>query len=572
MEMRRIIPGVLLAAAVMWGHQAVPVDLGLESVVARRGESYLRVTNRTRESRTVTFRPGRASTAEFRPTAAVTVAPGTTVNVGLGDLRLEDGTAVLAVDSVVESTVRGGAAMPGPQLYEVYEVDRTGVTLSSYERAFLGKRQAVEGKSRPVAVDIGGGYMEAEPMARLEWEAREVDPSVPVELMDAPTTYEMARLPLKTLPEAGGGEGPRFAPVRAGRSAGEERAAGVFGSIEGKLFMKLPGPVYQAGWGWKVKVWQCVASSCLQLGTATVGGDGKWLAEYSFPPLPGIQVKVQYQPANRFVKIMDAGGDVYTWGDKWTVTGAAMNIGSRSVDLTKSGDAPGIDVLFQGAMALWRKFESFGMSALRDVPIEITYPNTLATLQCVTQQGAMPVAWSCSSGTNGNIWMIAAHASRGVVQHEVAHAIHRYYWDGDMPAGSGGAHNITECKFQGLALTEGFADFMPYWVQFDRTAVNPTEPSIGVPIENPGPGYCQSSLNEAWVAATFWDAYDTPGDGTAPTVDGWNFTKKHAVISTFLNAVGVDSMPGMQLVYGAVVGPNLFGAVTQSFNLNHMNQ
>jgi hypothetical protein len=50
--------------------------------------------------------------------------------------------------------------------------------------------------------------------------------------------------------------------------------------------------------------------------------------------------------------------------------------------LNKTGSVPGIDKIYQASMALWRKFKKYGMSALRDEPVPITYPNTLAPGQC----------------------------------------------------------------------------------------------------------------------------------------------------------------------------------------------
>ena len=56
----------LLTVTGVWAHQPTPVDVELQSRVARRGESYLRLANNTRESQTLAVAPGVAGSAMFR--------------------------------------------------------------------------------------------------------------------------------------------------------------------------------------------------------------------------------------------------------------------------------------------------------------------------------------------------------------------------------------------------------------------------------------------------------------------------------------------------------------------------
>ena len=56
-----------------------------------------------------------------------------------------------------------------------------------------------------------------------------------------------------------------------------------------------------------------------------MGGDGSW----SIPVLPGFPVRVEYQPANRFVQLQDPQGNVYAWGDNWNLTGSMTDIGNH---------------------------------------------------------------------------------------------------------------------------------------------------------------------------------------------------------------------------------------------------
>jgi hypothetical protein len=55
---------------------------------------------------------------------------------------------------------------------------------------------------------------------------------------------------------------------------------------------------------------------------------------------------------------------------------------------------------------------------------------------------------------------------------------------------------------------------------FERNAVNP---KLNFTIETVAANFCVSENNEARVAATFWDAYDTINDGSGSKKDTWNF-------------------------------------------------
>lgn len=571
---------VLGAAAALWAHQPSPVDVSVESILARRGDSFLRLTNNTREPQTVTFSPGPAGTANFRAPRPIVLSPSATMEATLGQLELEDGVQVLHVISTVE--LRGGGTVPGPELHEVLEVDRTGISKTTYERAFLSKRTVITGPSVPLRVDIGGGYFDAQPIARLAFAAAAVSEDTAIERVDEVSPFELSNMRLRELPEDGEAEGDGVFPRRASldqfqsarqNDAAPQREIAPFGTIKGKFSVKLPGAnngpaFYQAAWGWKVRVWQWFGSQWFQLASANVGSDGKWSAEFVLPPLPGEKVHVEYQPANRFMQVQDAGENVYAWTDDWAVTGALTDLGFRSADLTKTGNAPGIDRIYQGGMALWRKFKKHGMNALRDVPMELTFPNTLATGKCKSQQNGMTIAWSCSQSADGKIWLIPAHAVAGVVQHELAHSIHAYYWNGNMPSGGGIQHNLANCYNPGLALTEGFANFMAYWVQFEPNASNPVVGGIGFNIETLGSGFCTGASNESQVAATFWDVYDKTQDGTSPIKDTWYFVKPYAPVSTFLKNPNHNAMFEYMSVYTDILGSNMALPIVNLFLLN----
>lgn len=578
---------VAVAPSIVNAEQPTPVGVNIESRLVRWGNSSLRLTNHSRERHSLSVRPGQLGTIEFRPQRA-DLAPGATVDLDIGQLSTPDGIQVFHVVSLVNNEnsalVNNEKGLDaGPGLHEVLEVSASSIQKTTYERAFLSKRVAIEGESQPARYDIGGGYMDAQPMAKLAFPSNREEPTVVVERVDEVDTFELSNMRLRQLPSPGtAAEGGALLRPMAedatilepAAEKGSERSAGISGVIKGKFMVRLPGAtmgsvVFQAGWGWKVRAWQYLGK-WFQVGSASVKSDGTWSIDLSPITVPNLPVRVEYQPANRFVQIQDANANVYTWADDWNLAPPVTDIGFRSADLTKTGNAPGIDILYQGATAVWRKFKKHGMNALRNEPIEITYPNTLATGKCQRPQNGMTIAWSCSQFADGKIWMIAAHANIDVAQHEIAHSIHSFYWNADMPSGSGIPHNASLCYNPGLALSEGFASFVSYWTQFDRTTVNPQSAFRSWQIENLGSGFCAGASNEAWVAATFWDMYDTVNEGTLPMADSWYFNNLAVPVSTLLGNPGKDSMTEYAPLISNLLGPTWTTRVVGLFWLNNM--
>ncbi len=583
----RTLAGVCLftAASTAWATQPETIDVTLQSKLALRGSSMLHVINNTRDPLTMEFVAGPLGSIRFRTQRAM-IGPLAAVDVNLGPLTLPVGNQIFHVMTTVNP---GANQFGGPSLHEIFAIDRNTITPTSFERAYLERRTAFTGESRPLPFDIGGGYMDAQPMGRFAWPSASLPSDAVVEKVSFPSTFELARLPLRHLPEPGGassapltgkegedGAEERDASVKARAMAvSQQMDAGIFGSIKGNIALKVLnvqqgfGSTFTPAWSWKVRAWQQIGDIYIQIGGTVAASDGSWSIDYLIPPFPNSKVRIDYQPANRFVQVQDANANVYTWGDNWDQTGKVTNIGNRVIDLTPSGYASGIDAIYQSANALWRKFSANGMSALRDTPIEITYPNTLATNKCQsTDNNNNTIPWSCSYADDGKIWLIQKHAVAGVVQHESAHSIHSYYWNGNMPSGGGIKHSRTKCYNPGLALTEGFADFMPYWVQFSPSAVSPIEPTLNFNIETPGAGTCPTASNETRVAATFWDTYDTHKDGVAPVDDDWNFVHPYAPISIFLNHPGHNSMSEYINVFSSILGPAWTSRVFDLFLLN----
>lgn len=106
------------------------------------------------------------------------------------------------------------------------------------------------------------------------------------------------------------------------------------------------------------------------------------------------------------------------------------------------------------------------------------------------------------------------------------------------------------------------------WVQFGRSAINPTEATLNLKIDQLGAGFCPGSSNESHVAATFWDVYDSVNDGAGLIADTWYFNKAYAPVSTFLNNPGHNSMLEYINVYISILGNNWATPVVNLFLLN----
>jgi len=96
---------------------------------------------------------------------------------------------------------------------------------------------------------------------------------------------------------------------------------------------------------------------------------------------------------------------------------------------------------------------------------------------------------------------------------------------------------MRQCYTNGLALTEGFANFIAYWVQLDRTTGSPAVSSYNFNLETLPDDVCKGQTNEMRVAATFWDTYDYWNDGPDPNskFDGLYYLNQAAPVSLYLN-------------------------------------
>ncbi len=584
---------LLATTAIIWANQPAPVKVTVESRLVRRGSCYLHLTNLTHETQTLEFSSGPRGTASFA-TQRISLSPGMIADLAIGQLDVANGIQTLHVIS----TQMLGRSTPiaGPSLYEIFVADTTGITKTTYEAAFLSQRRPIEaGRSVPLPTDIGGGYLDAQPISSLAFDPMPMNPDATVQVVDEVTTFELAAMRRKEMPVFGGAESSDAMPplslapavVHAPLPGAASNVASSdhgrpenspFGTMKGKFNLKVVdysygADVYRAAWGWKVRAWQKISGDWYQRGSTFIKGDGTWSLNLDSNTVPGAQVQVEFQAANRFVQLQDIDGVVHTWGLKVNLTGTSTNVGSWFADLTKAGQGPGMDDLYRGANALWRKFHKYGMNANLDEPVQMTYPNTKDTGECQDIDGGV---WTCTPDwSGGKIYVAAKHAEQGVAQHELAHTIQAYYWGSiEAPINYGQAFGI--CTDNSLALTEGFGVFMAYWVQFDRSAVDPSEASYGYPIDTISNGsagsyfQCSGQTGPTYVAATLWDAYDLNVDHGYNYLykDSWHFSHVGAVVGIFLNNGSHDAMPEFIDVYTKILGPSWAKAVRDIFVIN----
>jgi hypothetical protein len=567
--------GCLVGTAL--AYEPAPVKVSITSLLSLTGHSFLHLESFESNQIILVLSPSPVSSIRFAA-QKVSINPGTMLDVDLGLLTFPQGQQTFYVVSRVFDGFQNLPVNLGPNLLEPLMV-AADITKISYEDAFLSKRVAVPGASDSrndmPSIDLGGGYTDHRGIGALAFNSSLVSVSGraynvgldPIEMANHfpclnadgfPTqgtscttnlraagegttflgaskgTFGSTALPRETQSETQNSDLAVSATTESSRAASvtmEPRA--VFGTVQGKFYLKLPGNTYQAAWGWVAKAWQQdpFFGFWRFCNWSYVGSDGSWSIPLSFPGLP---FRVEYQPANRFVQLQDPSANVYTWGDNWDAS--VTDVGGRAADFT-TNNLPGMDKLYVGATNEWVKFYNNGMNALRDTPIQVTFPNSLASGNCTsTDNTGATIAWSCSAWATGKIWIIPAHGDQSVVQHEIAHSINSWYWSGVLAPGSGGKHDLTNCFTNGVGLTEGFADFMPYWVQFDRTAASPTASYYNINIETIPSGTCNGQTAEMRVAATFWDTYDYWNDGPDAThFDSLYYTNQAAMVSLYLN-------------------------------------
>lgn len=333
------------------------------------------------------------------------------------------------------------------------------------------------------------------------------------------------------------------------------------------------------GWGFRVEAWTLEGASWRMLASDWVQSNGTWSLYVGDLSYTGAHLRMLYRSYNDYYKPQDQDGNTYSWRDpdQYNIT-ASFNAGHRYADCD-GGDFNGVGELVDAAMYTWsRLYWIGGIDPVHPPgnpggPINFHYPNTWD--DCVGGSGP---PWSCSANGSPNIWLIAAHGTRAqVVTHEMGHQLQNKFWGWKQPAGAGGPHGAGSCypAKLGLALSEGFANFLPGWVGYpDRNvaeggfATGRWE-ALELESRNSPPNCVNGWENETWVARTFWDLHDTRTDGD----DILWFNHRGAVPAIYL-ANGVAShgdardLRDYEVIYRAAASAGHQGFITDIFEQN----
>jgi hypothetical protein len=497
----------------------------------------IRVTNNEQTAFRVVLSPGRLNSIPFSSTETY-VGPGSVAYLTLKTPAVADGRQILHINATLYDSTGRAAPVPVSSL-QVYRFTKGVAQLTTFEEAYLNTRTSFSGQSDKGNVYMGAGYTDPSPLSNQTW-ATIPTPQLPIPVaVPFADPAELLMLPLGAAPvtnelATGGYSGALKdaaeppvdelveveQPLREAPSGKGAQRYTVTPILTGYLNVLDRPDRLLSGWGFSVTVWQRFLGSgiWMPVGSADVNRIGWWSTTLNWPYTPGTPVRIEYRSSNRLFSVVDPSGNSYAWSDEVVLPGSYLNIGSRTIDLTTSGTLPGLGEIVYGGGMFWSKLVEWGINPVGPAPYRITYPNSLSTGHCSASfDGAPTRAWSCSE-TSGNIWLVPEHADRSVVQHEIAHSVHRTFWGGRMPSGSGGPHFMERCHNAGLALSEGFATYLAHAVQFPFDAWGPRITYFNYNIEDPSrEGFCAGATNESWVSALLWDQYDYWNDG--PSAD-----------------------------------------------------
>lgn len=330
--------------------------------------------------------------------------------------------------------------------------------------------------------------------------------------------------------------------------------AGGTATVKGKFTFKGVDGYVHTFWGWTVNVW------------ALYGGQWKIIKSQMIPGSGNFSVQVPLQQngedyntssfsisatsTNAFVRMQRPDGYLHqagTGNQGQLFNGGTHDVGAHHWDLgaaaANNPDAWGVGDVFWQAMRFWSAFYEAGINPIRTAPITLEFPNTSASA-C-----SLDKPWSCSYSASMLVYIRSEDAARDhIVQHELAHQINAKYWSNQFPEGAGGVRYLKQCTAFGTAVTEGFADFVPYWINVNRAQAVPLG-TYDFNIETPTTNCIFDDSSEERVAGAFWDMHDQMHDGN----DHMNFIGKGSVPATYLNHGLEDKMSDFQAVYQAKV-------------------
>lgn len=530
--------------------QPVDDNVQVTSRLAFGSASFLEIKNLKRGPVTVGVRGGPMSTLQF-PEQRVQIEEGGTALVNLGDLFAGARNPVQALHALITVTDRRGVRQDGPALYENLRVEGGVVKQIAYEEAYLSKQIRTGEVGDPVEADLGAGFVDRSPMPQVVFEAKPLDRPLPIEKFEAPGLEDMLKMEPNAVGDPGGvvaeGGGKARAAAMEGPFFGSAPAANLKPepvedpeettkvTISGQFFLLTPNPaaayMVKPAWAWSVQAFEWVGQYWKYRASAFVNSDGSWQAALNVAD-PKANLRIVYRPVNRFVYFRKPDGNAYAWQRHWSLANGT-NTGQMTANLAADGDLPGLDQLYLRAMTLWSKMHTNGINPLMNHPASITYPNNLSTGECTTKdKDDKMIPWSCAT-TDKGIYIAPRHAFGGTAMHELAHLIHLHYW-GKWPDGWNGDHSARKCYDAGLALTEGFANYIAYWTVSTPTNLD-TSVRSNIDVESLDDEFCKGPTNEMRAAAVMWDTYDSTWELVDNNkADIWYYAKPSGFISLFL--------------------------------------
>lgn len=532
------------------------------SVSTQLAPGKISVTIRNLEARPadVSVEPGPFSTVAFAPFKA-SLAAGETRTIPVA-ATIGPGRQALGLETTV--TFPGRLPIRGQALYEPLRVEARSVSKTSYRDAFLNRRVALAPATARVGLNLGTTWKPVSPIPK-SFPVFRIPGTVKLTPPLISPDVDFLKLPRLSLATAGGvfqsrlgrvaspiqaqpGLKPRTSiPVDSGRRV-----------LKGQFVLKIAANSYQAATLWVVNVVQEQKGKWVDLGWTFVNTAGDWSITLSPRVDQGRPVKVLFTVANDFISLENPDdGEPYTWSEEVKLEGPQTDMGRLAGDLSSEGDMPGLATLYAGAMDLYALLLFNGINPCKDKPYAVVYPNAMETGHCRRKNDdGTEVPWSCcESGPDGKIYLVPEHANKSVIQHELAHGINFQYWQG-WPKGSGGSHSLDQCYTAGLALAEGFANFIAYWAQTkDRGQGGVRVPYFGYDIESLPDDICEGEKNEMRVAAVFWDLHDSHDDGPDENrEDSLNFEKWAGAVSLYLGHAKDKITDYLDLVVKAGVG------------------
>jgi hypothetical protein len=312
---------------------------------------------------------------------------------------------------------------------------------------------------------------------------------------------------------------------------------------------------WKPGWGQK-----SVYDAPIVLGEALVNGLGKWSMDVKFPGFAGQNVSIEYYAKSPYIRALGPDNQPFGWFDAPVAgIGTSYDHGNRLIDLSAStGLLPGLGDVYREAQIFRIVLTAWGFDPKRSAPIDLYFPNSW--FDCGSSDKK---PWSCAS-RGGTVWLIAEHNDATTILHELSHQLDAKFWNGALPPGAAIDHSLDQCYNGELAISEGFANALPFFVNGEFGVSSPAMDG-GFEIETPDKtSICNGATNETWVASTFWDLADKAPDGK----DTLYFSPPALVVGAYLNGGVKNDFYSMFTTYANLAKPEHKKFVYQVYEEN----